>query len=368
MQSAGDNETPAADLRTLKEVYLKLLTTYLFGIISYSHYGSLLSVPAELHFFQVLQFCCNPGYVVGQLVLGLFSTIARAVEERRNIRQRIDISFWISAGLFVQATKPGTPHSVMLLRTPYACVERVTATRSLKFFGRILAILVAITQATGTVYLFVRRIQLAPAYEDEYARYHGYHHDPIQYFDFLTGLMGIASLATNISCLVLVLLNVSWQISDGCEHDVSHDVADTPEGTPQTMHVTNASPAEDANMKYFMDLGVKAAYIGAVLGLQYRSFLGLIINIFLFLPLDMVPRAVAVVPVIVLVLFGGSILRGIRRLAKTPLLKRVRVFWRSAHFAIIGYFLLYDSIMGLVINGSGDGGWKDPMADGILSI
>jgi len=197
--------------RSNTEILVRVLATYLFALANYGHYGSLINLPSGLHVGYVVIFFFYPTIIIGQLVFGIVEAIKYRLRENQGegdeaqTRQKADLGFYVQGILGVRvAVNPDISldrittrqSSIALFRAGHLSFQRTTDEMSWKWFGRILACLVAIAQSVGTTIIFVRRLQ----------------HQCMLLADILNFVTAIASVITGISSLLLLFMRFDWEI------------------------------------------------------------------------------------------------------------------------------------------------------------
>jgi hypothetical protein len=89
---------------------------------------------------------------------------------------------------------------IPLFKAGYRSVQRATYKISWKWFGRMVVCLLAVTQAIGTVVLFVRRKVYETGWEDELL------------IDTFNGVAALSSAVSGIVALLILLMRLEWQV------------------------------------------------------------------------------------------------------------------------------------------------------------
>jgi hypothetical protein len=155
------NSLSGPETRSVTEVVIRTITTYVFALRNYGHLCSLPNVPKRFHVLYVIMFFSQPGIIVGELVYGLFKAVGYWRKHIAAPGPGPDLGFYLQGMIGVHAK----PHETLVLEyspiplftADHKRLQRSTYDISWKWFGKVLICLFAVIQAIGTVVLSVRR-------------------------------------------------------------------------------------------------------------------------------------------------------------------------------------------------------------------
>ncbi|KAF2733520.1 hypothetical protein EJ04DRAFT_513163 [Polyplosphaeria fusca] len=197
------------NLRTPLSLLLKSITTHVFALATYTYTSKLLRRPTStrMQALRVLFFFFVPTLPLVELIT---STIHALIQFIRNFEDDEDthVRFYLSAALGMHAnlsqdddaekkdTKDKTMH---LLSVGSHCAEKHVMPMDWAWLGKLFAMLFSMTQAIGTIVMWVRRVSTR-------------HPRPLA-FDHRNGAMGIASTICGTMCLCALVLRLRWKVS-----------------------------------------------------------------------------------------------------------------------------------------------------------
>ncbi|KAJ9606878.1 hypothetical protein H2200_008888 [Cladophialophora chaetospira] len=204
MATAGTYETPTTNLRTPGGLAVETVTTHLFAIANYAYTSTLQQRPTHtsLHAMRVLLFAFVPTLIIVECTNSVIRALIQFVrtqidEEEKNVWFHLSAAVGMHASMPItnHATKKDEIHKVPLLKLDPTTTERERIGWSWAWAGKLLITIFALTQATGSIVLYVRRV----------------HHDTLN-FDHRNGAMAIASTICSVFSIFALLLRFDWSV------------------------------------------------------------------------------------------------------------------------------------------------------------
>lgn len=200
-------------LRTPLSLIIKTITTHAFALASYAYVSNILRRPTRSHIqaIRLLFFLFVPTLPLVEL---LIDTTRSLLQFLRNYEDddKIHTRYYMSGALGMHAnlsqgddnkdTKDSSKN-LHLLDAGSHCAENHVMPMDWVWIGKILAALFALTQAIGTIVMWVRRMQ-------------SYDARPLS-FDHRNGAMGVASAICSTTCILILLLRLQWKVSKAFE-------------------------------------------------------------------------------------------------------------------------------------------------------
>ncbi len=191
-----------AEDRTLTEVILKTLTTHAFALASYANASTLLRRPLGNGLaFRVIFFAFVPTLPLVEICINAARALIKFVADFED-EDKLDAWYFLSGALGVHARLPESKkeetqmQNLPLLQTDRQLLERKPGKLDWAWFGRVLATLFTLTQAVGTIVMWVRRM------DSDYGNCLG--------FDHRNGALGVASAICGTVSLLVLVLRLNW--------------------------------------------------------------------------------------------------------------------------------------------------------------
>lgn len=199
--------------RTPLVLAIKTITTHAFALASYAYASSLLRRPTHTHIqvVRILFFAFVPTLPLVEILISFLRSLMQFLRNYED-DDAINIRFYLSAALGTHASlhksdeetnKDVKDKKVSLLQVGSHCAEKDLIPMSWAWAGKILAALFGITQAVGTIVMWVRRMKTNGA--------------KALSFDHRNGAMGIASAICGGICILTLLLRLKWRVSKAFE-------------------------------------------------------------------------------------------------------------------------------------------------------
>lgn len=198
-------------LRTGLQLAIKTITTHVFALGNYAYVCSLLHRPARSHIqaVRVLFFLFVPTLPLVELLISAIRSLLQFVRNYED-DDEIHLRFYLSAALGMHANrsqdddnKDTKDKTIHLLSVGSHCAEKQLSPIDWVWFGKILAALFTLTQAVGTIVMWIRRMRSSEA--DALA------------FDHRNGAMGIASTICSCICIISLIIRLRWKVSKAFE-------------------------------------------------------------------------------------------------------------------------------------------------------
>lgn len=339
MATPVDSTSPG-DNQSVTEVIVRLLTTHIFGLGLYGHFGSLANIPSETHALHVVVFLFNPSLIVAQICLGIFKAV-QYYGRHPDCRDAGSFTFYFDGIIGVHADRvalvgnsldPGDDNdtkALPLFVVGYRYLRRTTQPVSWAWFGRVLISLAAVAQSLGTCVIFVRRQS----------------HGCGLLIDMTLGIMAFASSITAV-LVIYLLMRSKW-----CIDSSNHSLPDPPR-------------AQYGTARSLFDAVIIAAIIVAPLRGSYFLF------IFLY-PLQILFFNPAILELLVITLLLGYIFR---RARYSHTLAMFLCRWVGFVFIVMSVTLVAEDIILSLVQSfqelatTDHGCWKDPLSDMLLVI
>ncbi|KAF2012668.1 hypothetical protein BU24DRAFT_465035 [Aaosphaeria arxii CBS 175.79] len=198
-------------LRTPLELVIKTLTTHIFALASYAYLSALSRRPNRSHLqaLRLLFFLFVPTLPVIEFAISAIRSIiqfCRNYEDSDETHFRFYLSAALGQHAHLKIDKEGEEknnESVHLLNIGNGFAEKTYIPFDWVWAGKFLAALFAVTQAVGTIVMWVRRMQS--------------HDGDALSFDHRNGAMGIASAACGVVSILTLILRLRWTVSKSFE-------------------------------------------------------------------------------------------------------------------------------------------------------
>ncbi|KAF2811111.1 uncharacterized protein BDZ99DRAFT_462386 [Mytilinidion resinicola] len=244
--TTGD-EDDTQSYRTPLSLIIKTIVTHGFALACYTYTSNLLRRPMRnnIYVLRVLFFAFVPTLPLVELVGSAIRSLAQFI---RNYEDDDEIHLWyyVCGALGVNATlsqsddnkdAKAASNNLPLLQAGSHFVERTRYKLDVVWFGKLVAALFGLTQAVGTIVMYVRRLN----HNDYYCLG----------FDHRNGGMGIASAICGGISIIVLLLRLDWKVSKSFEAPA---VSRTP--SPKTQF------AAEAVLALLTHLGIACAFGG----------------------------------------------------------------------------------------------------------
>jgi hypothetical protein len=205
VDSTPDGRTPLA-------LAIKTITTHAFALASYAYVSNLLRRPTRSHLqaIRMLFFLFVPTLPLVELLLSAIRSLTQFVGNYED-SDEIHFQFYLSAALGHHAQLKQDDDgdkdtsdwnkNQHLLNVGSHCAEKHVLPFDWVWIGKIVAALFGVTQAIGTIIMWVRRMNEADALA----------------FDHRNGAMGIASTICGLMCLITLAMRLQWRVSKSFE-------------------------------------------------------------------------------------------------------------------------------------------------------
>ncbi|EPE34707.1 hypothetical protein GLAREA_10401 [Glarea lozoyensis ATCC 20868] len=205
--------TTDPETRSVTELALRTITTQIFALASYGNLCSLLNLPKNQHVLYVILFFIYPTIIIGQLIQGFCSAIHYAFVHGRG-RGRIaktGLGFYVQGmfGVYIEREYDGFwddgNNKPTLFNLGHVSVQSSTHAISWKWFGRMVICSMAVAQAVGTVFLYIRRLHLVKKNENW--------SEGIM-IDTLNGIAAFCSALSGVVALLILVSRLEWKITN----------------------------------------------------------------------------------------------------------------------------------------------------------
>jgi hypothetical protein len=206
----SDDNTSSPNLRTPLALVIKTLTTHCFALGAYAYTSNLLRRPArnQIQALRLIFFLFVPTLPLVEILINASRSLFHYFRNYED-DDEVHIRFYISAALGMHASlsqddenKEGAKDrskNLHLLAVGSHCAEKKVIRFDWVWVGKLLAALFGLTQAVGTIIMWVRRIV---------AR----HADTLS-FDHRNGAMGIAATICGLISILVLLIRLDWKVS-----------------------------------------------------------------------------------------------------------------------------------------------------------
>jgi hypothetical protein len=216
MASPAAYENPTTNSRTPGELALKTIATHLFAVANYAYLSTLQQRPTRtgLHALRVLVFTFLPTLIIIELANSSIRALIQFVRNQIDEEEK-NVWFHLSAGVGLHASMPVTNQvtkkdeirKVPLLKFDPTTTERERIGWPWARAGKLFVTVFALTQAIGTIVMYVRRLS----------------HDPLG-FDHRNGAMGIASAICSVFSIFALLLPFDWRVGPALQSATTEDL------------------------------------------------------------------------------------------------------------------------------------------------
>ncbi|KAF2205171.1 hypothetical protein GQ43DRAFT_59630 [Delitschia confertaspora ATCC 74209] len=229
----SDSEEAVPSFRTPLTIVIKTITTHAFALANYACISSLLRRPMKSHIqaLRILFFVFVPTLPLVELIINAVRSLLQFLSNYED-DDEIHLRYYLSSAVGMHATVaseddspslenantergdagPEDPNSeekkhtmvkrgqqIPLLLAGSHCAENRVKPLDWTYLGKLLALVFSLTQAVGTIVMWVRRMKTNDANALS--------------FDHRNGAMGVASTICGIMCLVVILLRLDWKVS-----------------------------------------------------------------------------------------------------------------------------------------------------------
>lgn len=273
-QNASNGQS--SNLRTPGDLAIKTIATHLFAVGNYAYMSTLQRRPTRsgVHVLRIVVLAFVPTLIIVEfantLILSLINFIRNQIEEEEEDK---NAWFHLSAGLGMHASMPITNsttkkdqvHKIPLLKLGPTRTERDRIGWSWTWVGKMFATLFALTQAIGTIVMWVRRMDNGSS--------------SCLGFDHRNGAMGVASTICSVGSILLLLLRYNWSV-DRVLQSSSTEKMHASRTTlilhtflAMTLHLIIAYIANDSNEWLYTSSGVAFFLSGIIHFRNGRQFL-----------------------------------------------------------------------------------------------
>ncbi|ORY00314.1 hypothetical protein BCR34DRAFT_606313 [Clohesyomyces aquaticus] len=197
------------NLRTPLALVVKTITTHAFTLASYAYVSSQLRRPmrTNIQALRILFLAFVPTLPLVEVTIHFIRAVIQFLQNYED-DDKAHLRYYLSGALGMHAqvaqdddnkdTKDGSqnPH---LLAVGSHCAENTVIPFDWAWVGKLLAALFSLTQAVGTIVMWVRRLHSNEA--------------DLLGFDHRNGAMGIASAISGVICIIVLLLRLNWKVS-----------------------------------------------------------------------------------------------------------------------------------------------------------
>ncbi|KAF2262094.1 hypothetical protein CC78DRAFT_535144 [Lojkania enalia] len=203
------NDSDQEYTRTATSLIIKTITTHAFALASYAYACSLLRRPTRTHIqaCRIIFFAFIPTLPLVELLISASRSLIQFVRNYED-DDKIHVRYYVSGALGMHAnlsqdddnkdTKDRSKN-LHLLSLGSHCAEKTVQPVDWIWVGKILAALFSLTQAVGTIVMWVRRMTTREANALS--------------FDHRNGAMGIASAICCAVCMLVLVLRLQWKVS-----------------------------------------------------------------------------------------------------------------------------------------------------------
>ncbi|KAF2112204.1 hypothetical protein BDV96DRAFT_171955 [Lophiotrema nucula] len=195
--------------RTPLSLLIKTITTHAFALANYAYVSNLLRRPtrSNIQALRILFFLFVPTLPLVEIIISFLRSLLQFLRNYED-DEEIHVRYYLSAALGVHANlsqdddnkdTKSTNKNMHLLDVGSACAEKHVMPIDWVWAGKFLATLFTLTQAIGSIVMWVRRIKSHQA--DAFS------------IDHRNGAMGIASAICSVICLLVLILRLNWKVS-----------------------------------------------------------------------------------------------------------------------------------------------------------
>lgn len=209
-----DDDTSSPNLRTPLALVIKTLTTHCFALGAYAYTSNLLRRPAQNHIqaLRLIFFLFVPTLPLVEILTNASRSLFHYFRNYED-DDAVHIRFYISAALGMHASlsqddenkedAKDRSKNLHLLAAGSHCAEKNVIPFDWVWVGKFLAALFSLTQAVGTIVMWVRRMVSDEAYALS--------------FDHRNGAMGIASTICGLISILVLIVRLNWKVSKSFE-------------------------------------------------------------------------------------------------------------------------------------------------------
>lgn len=209
--STSDDTTPT-NLRSPLALVVKTLTTHIFALATYAYVSNLLNRPTPSHIqaLRLLFFLFVPTLPLIELLTNASRSLFHYFRNYEDDDQ-VHLRFYLSAALGMHASlsqdddnkedAKDSSKNLHLLDAGSHCAEKRVMTFDWVWVGKMLATLFSLTQAVGTIVMWVRRMVARQVMTLG--------------FDHRNGAMGIASTICGAIAILVLVIRLRWKVAKG---------------------------------------------------------------------------------------------------------------------------------------------------------